>query len=173
MLLLIFLFHFFLFCFGQIPHTAIEFHCKFLTRYVYWYFTSYCRYSIVSLFHRKFILKALYWQFSPKIQTWLHYPIIRKFPVTRSVLTYDTARYQGKLQYGQELVAHLLFRESCMCIYLLLSYTLCLYLKCSLNGCWYVNSFVSLVSLIYMNSLLIFAPYNLSSVIQLYIILIT
>ena len=77
-LLLIFLFLFFLFCFNWIPHPAIVFHCKFITGEVYWNFTSYFRYYIVSQFHPNCIPKALYWQCSSKIQTWLHYPIIKK-----------------------------------------------------------------------------------------------
>ena len=146
------------------------FHCKFLTRDVYWNFTSYFRYSIVSPCQPICILKALYWQCYSKIQTWLHYPIIQKFPDTISVLTYDTIRYQEKLQYDHKLVAHLISKESCVFVYLLWSSTLCPYLKCSLNGCRYVNSFVSLVPLIYMKYLPMFTPYNSSSVIQLYII---
>ena len=119
---LIFFFHFFLLCFYRILYTAIVFHCKFITRDVYWNFKSDFRYSILSQFHLNCILKALCWRFYPKIQTCLHYLIFRKVPDTISIITYDTARYQEIIQYDQKLVAHLLSKESCMFFYLLLAH---------------------------------------------------
>ena len=66
-------------CFlAWIPHPAIVFHCNFLTMDVYWIFTRYFSFSVVSQFQPNFILKALYWQLSPKIKTWLDYPTILK-----------------------------------------------------------------------------------------------
>ena len=64
--------------FACIAHPAIVFHCNFLTIDVYWNFTNYFRFFLVSQFHPNFIIKALYWQFSPKIQTWFHYSTILK-----------------------------------------------------------------------------------------------
>ena len=68
----------FSFFFAWIPHPAMVFHCNFLTRGIYWYFTSSLRSSILYQFNPNFILKALYFQISPKIHHWLHYPIILK-----------------------------------------------------------------------------------------------
>ena len=102
-LLLIFLFHFFLFCFYWTPHPAIVFHCKFLTGEVYWDFTRYFRYCIVSQFHPNYIPKALYWQWSPKIQTWLHHPIIMKVTWHKICINLWHSKIPGKVTIWQEI----------------------------------------------------------------------
>ena len=61
---------------------------NFLTRNVYWKFTSYFRSPIVSKSHPNFIHKETYFQCSPKIQTCFHYPIILKVTWHKSCINF-------------------------------------------------------------------------------------
>ena len=75
--ILIYMFQLFTF-FALIPHLTIVSHFNFLARCINRSFRSYLWSSILPEFNPNCILKALDYQISPKIQTWLHEPIILK-----------------------------------------------------------------------------------------------
>ena len=91
----------------------------------------------------------------------------------RAVLTSDMTRYQSKLWSFQNLANRVLSKEIGAYLWLLRSSNWCLYLKLIPNSFWYVNYFVSFITLMSMKYLLVFEPYNSSSIIQLTMIFIT
>ena len=95
-LLFIFMYHFFSFIFAWISHPAMVPHCNFLTRNINRYFRSSIRLSILSQFNTNFILKEIYCQSYPKIQTWLHYPIILKVTWHKSCINFWHRKIPGK-----------------------------------------------------------------------------
>ena len=151
------LIHIFLLGYHILPNV---FRYNFLTRKVYWKFSSYFRSPIVSKSHPNFIHKETYFQCSPKIQTCLNHPIVLKVLVYKICINFWHRKILEKVDICPNLVAHVLSKEIGLCLRLLWSSTLCLYLKYIPNWCQYVNSFKSFITLLSMKSLIVFVTYN-------------
>ena len=89
--------------FSRTPHPAIVFHCKFLTRNIFWYFTSSFWSSIVYQLQPNFILKKLYCQGPSKLHNWFYHPIILKVPWCKSCINFWRNKIPGKVTIWKEL----------------------------------------------------------------------
>ena len=102
MLILIFLFQFSLFlCFDATSRHGVSLYFSYKGhKYL---FRSSIRSPIIPQFNPNCILKAFYCQSSPKIQAWLHYPILLKVTWRKSCIHFRYRKIPGKVAIRPEL----------------------------------------------------------------------